>query len=144
MRDAGRNALDHLTCPELAALADAVCDRFDLKRVAYADVRRMYGEAMPCPLRTRCGAGDLWVDKYYLAYQLQDDMLRYAYLTRTHRREEAESYAEAARTRGREICLPAAVTVAFRQASCSANLYRSDTWVNALFHALLKGGKIFR
>ncbi|HPJ02484.1 MAG TPA: hypothetical protein PKU80_06565 [Candidatus Limiplasma sp.] len=140
MHSRERKALVCLTCPELYALMKVVCTRFGLMRLAYADIRQLHGTATPLPLHTQSDTGYLWVDKYYLAYQLDADVLRYAYLTRTHVREEMRSYFEAADERARSVRLPTTVAVAFKKASCNANQYRPETWVGAAYHPLLRGG----
>ena len=47
----------------------------------------MYAQATPVPITLENENGQLWVDKYYLAYRLLDGVTHYVYLSRTHIRE---------------------------------------------------------
>ena len=105
-----------LTCREIAALADLAALEHHLRGVPYAEVRRMYDARIPLPIRTVSDAGTLWVDKYYVAYQLVGEDVRYVYVSLAHIREEVNGYRAASRERMRSIRLPGDVARELRGA----------------------------
>ena len=122
-----------LSCRQIIALADAVVRKHGLKRVEHAAVRRMYDARMPMPLITRCVDGELWVDKYYVAYRLDDYVTRYAYLTHYHIREEMDSYAEASMARGEVKEIPLDIHKAFQRAYRLMERNGKNIWISSEF-----------
>ena len=61
-----------LGCSHIQRLAEYVAAEYGLPRVDRALVCRMYAQAMPIPISLENEKGQLWVDKYYLAYRLLD------------------------------------------------------------------------
>lgn len=45
-------------------------------------------ERLYLPIHLENGNGQIWVDRYYIAYMLRDNVVRYVYLTKRYIREE--------------------------------------------------------
>ncbi len=119
-----------LSCRRIMILADVVALRYGLKKVERRDVRWMYDSRVPMPVITRCAEGDLWVDKYYIAYKLMDNVVRYAYLTRHHIHEEMTSFAEVAKARGKVNRIAPDIRSAFDKAYLHMEGNRKNIWIS--------------
>lgn len=97
-----------LGCSHIQRLAEYVAAEYGLPRVDRKHVRRMYAQATPIPISLENENGQLWVDKYYLAYRLPDGVTHYVYLSRTHIREEYRNYQAAAASREQRFAMPIA------------------------------------
>ena len=95
-----------LGCSHIQRLAEYVAAEYGLPRVDRKHVRRMYAQATPIPITLENENGQLWVDKYYLAYRLLDGVTHYVYLSRTHIREEYRNYQAAAASRDQRFAMP--------------------------------------
>lgn len=81
-----------LGCSHIQRLAEYVAAEYGLPRVDRKRLRRIYAQATPIPITLENENGQLWVDKYYLAYRLLDGVTHYVYLSQTHIREEYRNY----------------------------------------------------
>ena len=66
------------------------------------------------PIIKRCDAGTLWVDKYYVAFQIDDGDVYYTYISKHHIAEEVSAYREASEERGVKIAMPKDVLRCFK------------------------------
>ena len=82
------------------------------------------------PIVKRCESGTLWVDKYYVAYQIDDGDVHYTYIAKAHLIEEVKSYREAARTRNSEIALPEDIRRCFRIARQNMRATGRPYWID--------------
>ena len=103
-----------LTCYEILDIADCIADRYALKKVNPAHFRKRYDKDIPIPLMTLSMNGCLWADRYYAAYALNGQPVRYAYVTRGHIMEEMASFKALARCRENPKKLPDDIRTAFR------------------------------
>ena len=112
-----RNKLPQaLPCLQITGLAAQVAEKYGLRPVPYSALRRVYDTRFPLPMQTRSPNGQMWVDRYYIAWQLGSGPVRYGYLTRRHIFEELTAYRAAARLRGTPVLLPADIGAAFSSA----------------------------
>ena len=82
-----RNKLPQaLPCLQITGLAAQVAEKYGLRPVPYSALRRVYDTRFPLPVQTRSPNGQMWVDRYYIAWQLGSGPVRYGYLTRRHAR----------------------------------------------------------
>ena len=79
---------------------------------------------------TRCDGGMMWVDKYYIAFQLDNGDVQYTYLTRTHIAEECGSYKKASTERGAKISLPPDILACFRKVKRILNENDMCYWIS--------------
>lgn len=126
-----RNKLPQaLPCLQITGLAAQVAEKYDLRPVPYSALRRVYDTRFPLPVQTRSPNGQMWVDRYYIAWQLGGGPVRYGYLTRRHIFEELTAYRAAARLRGTPVLLPADVGAAFSSALRQMRLQENNIWIS--------------
>ncbi len=77
--------------------------------------------------------GTLWVDRYYIAYQLGDGDIHYVYLTKHHIREEIISYQTASKERGIKVELSVDIRKQFARALKWMAGSAKDIWINPEF-----------
>ena len=66
-----RNKLPQaLPCLQITGLAAQVAEKYDLRPVPYSALRRVYDTHFPLPVQTLSPNGQMWVDRYYIAWQL--------------------------------------------------------------------------
>ena len=94
------------------------------------ELRRVYDTRFPLPVQTRSPNGQMWVDRYYIAWQLGSGPVRYGYLTRRHIFEELTAYRAAARLRGTPVLLPADIGAAFSSALRQMRLQEKNIWIS--------------
>ena len=127
-----RNKLPQaLPCLQITGLAAQVAEKYDLRPVPYSALRRVYDTHFPLPVQTLSPNGQMWVDRYYIAWQLGGGPVRYGYLTRRHIFEELTAYRAAARLRGTPILLPADIGAAFSSALREMRLQEKNIWISA-------------
>ena len=83
------------------------------------------------PLIKRCENGTLWVDKFYVAYQIGDGDVHYTYIARQHLVEEVNAYREAARLRKTDVQLPEDIKRCFRIAQRNMEATDRSYWIAA-------------
>ncbi len=124
---------DCLCCGQILRIADYVADQFDLPRVDHSKFRREYGEAFPQPFHCKRGKRVMWVDKYYVAYALDDGVLHYVYNTRVHICEEHRNWLVTSKERGQEVSIPAPVLRCFRKSGYEMFVAGHSCWVEKNF-----------
>ena len=120
-----------LPCLQIADLSEQIAETYGLRAVPYSALRRMYDTRFPLPLQTRSPSGQMWVDRYYIAWQMGGGPVRYGYLTRRHIFEELAGYRAAARLRGMSVLLPADIGAAFSYALREMRLQEKNIWISA-------------
>ena len=113
-------------------ISNRISAEYGLPEVPRGAIRRMYDEN-GLPLVYENENGRLWVDKYYIAYTLCNEVIRYAYLTHHHIKEEYSGYAAAAKTRKEPPRLPAEIMKAFNRAAVAMFLKGRRCWVEKKF-----------
>lgn len=114
-------------------LARTVADRFALSWIDYGRVQKQYRARYGLPVMVENDTGTLWVDRYYIAYQLGDGDIHYVYLTKHHIREEIISYQAASKERGIKVELSADIKKQFaRTLKCMAGSTK-DIWISPEF-----------
>ena len=122
-----------LGCSHIQRLAEYVAAEYGLPRVDRKHVRRMYAQATPIPITLENEHGQLWVDKYYLAYRLLDGVTHYVYLSRTHIREEYRNYHAAAASRDQHFAMPVEYQRIFHKTGFSMFLAGHQIWIEKKF-----------
>lgn len=120
-----------LSARMVLAIARAVAVKYDLKLPDAQEFYRQYDARIPMPLMTDNGNGVLWVDRYYVAYQLDGSRkVQYVYITRHHIQEEAASYRHAAAEKGNGVKLPGHIGRQFRSALLDMKASGVEVWVS--------------
>ena len=122
-----------LGCSHIQRLAEYVAAEYGLPRVDRKHVRRMYAQATPIPITLENEKGQLWVDKYYLAYRLPDGVTHYVYLSRTHIREEYRNYKATAASRDQHFAMPVEYQRIFHKTGFSMFLAGHQIWIEKKF-----------
>ena len=122
-----------LGCSHIQRLAEYVAAEYGLPRVDRALVRRMYAQDTPIPISLENEKGQLWVDKYYLAYRLLDGVTHYVYLSQTHIREEYRNYQAAAASRDQHFAMPVEYQRIFHKTGFSMFLAGHQIWIEKKF-----------
>ena len=133
-----RNKLPQaLPCLQITGLAAQIAEKYGLRPVPYSALRRVYDTRFPLPVQTRSPNGQMWVDRYYIAWQLGSGPVRYGYLTRRHIFEELTAYRAAARLRGTPVLLPADIGAAFSSTLRQMRLREGRTTAAAEVHHIV-------
>ena len=112
-----RNEEGLLSSTEVYRIAREVAAKHRLPKPDYSQMISEMTGKFPQPLVLTNTNGTLWLDKYYIAFQLSDHAdVRYVYITDYHITEECLSYKAASGARGRNISLPEEITAQFKQA----------------------------
>ena len=126
-------AKEMLPCGVIVMISNRVAVEFDLAEVPRGAIRRMYDED-GLPLVYINENGRLWIDKYYIAYSLRDEVVRYVYLTHHHIKEEYRGYAAVAKERKESIQMPVEIKKAFDRAAVAMFLKGRMCWVEKKYH----------
>jgi hypothetical protein len=129
-RNPSPNRVKALPYNTILTLANEISVKHGLPRVSPVDFRRSYDSGIPMPIYLKCENGRMWVDKYYLAYELPDGAIRYAYITRRHIREECRSYRLAP---GKRLCMltfPDDIVKVFVRALGEMNAAEKNFWIS--------------
>ena len=101
----------------LLQLANAMADRHGFRRIMLNELTTMYSRSkVPLPIMLRNRDGTLWVDRYYMAVQHEDEDVRYVYLTEAHIHEELYNYRVLKKCRENPATLPKDIVMQFRVA----------------------------
>lgn len=114
-------------------LARMVADKHGFPWMDYGRVQKQYRAKYGLPVMVENNAGTLWVDRYYIAYQLNDGDVHYVYLTKHHIREEIGSYREASTERGIKVELPTDIKQQFSTALKRMTKDANDIWISPEF-----------
>ena len=111
-------------------LAKAVAGKYGLRKPDYGVLRReMFGK-YPQPVILDNHSGRLWIDRYYVAYQLSGSPeVKYVYAAKHHILEEMASYKTAAKREDTMYTMPEEIARQFR--IIRQKMYASGTeiWV---------------
>ena len=123
---------DCLSLRALQKAAHRTAELYGLKCPTREEMTRMYNSASHYqqPIITCCENGMMWVDRYYVAYQLGAGNVCYTYLTRYHIAEEYASCRQAAKERGKNVSLPPDIRKCFLEARRIMDENDMDLWVN--------------
>lgn len=122
-----------LRCGQILRIAEYVARQYDIPFVDRVLFRREYNEAVPQPLHCEAGGRKMWVDKYYLAYMLEDGVVRYVYNTRYHIREEHRNWRDASKKRGNAPPVPKDVLRSFHKSGYEMFVAGHTCWVEKNF-----------
>lgn len=102
---------EYLTLQKLEQVACGTALSNGLTKPSRKALEKLFAEksrfSLPLILQNR--KGTLWVDKYYIAYQIGSGDVVYTYVSRSHVFEELTSYREAAKLRGQNVKIPSDV-----------------------------------
>ncbi len=110
-------------------LANTVSTIYSLPFIPAKTLMQQYSTKSPMPIIMENEKGRIWVDKYYIAIQMTDGIVRYVYLTRHHIQEEYQSYLFARRTRRNRVYLPDTIKKEFQSATSKMNRKNKNYYV---------------
>ena len=112
-------------------LAKAVADKYGLRKPDYAVLRKeMFGK-FPQPVILDNDNGRLWVDRYYVAYQLDGCAeVKYVYVTRHHILEEKSDYRASAKRGNTKHTMPKEIAHQFGIISKKMLASGTEIWVD--------------
>ncbi len=112
-------------------LAKAVAEKYSLRKPDYAVLRReMFGKC-PLPVILDSRNGRLWVDRFYVAYQLDGyDGVKYVYATRHHILEERSAYRASAKRQNAEYTMPEEIARQFRVIDLKMRASGTEIWID--------------
>jgi len=125
--------MNHLGLSRIIKIANYLSYMFELGRVDENAARRNYYSPYGVPQVVANPQGTLWVDKYYIAYCMnEDDELHYVYLTWHHIIEERRSYREAAGQPGAiKPVLPEDIAEQFKLVQAYLKENKTAVWVKS-------------
>ena len=90
---------------EIIAIARMTAEKYKLQMPDESEIMQNYrsGKYTRLPVVVCGERGTLWVDRYYIAFQLRCGDVHYTYLTKEHIREEVDSYCKAQAELPRDI-----------------------------------------
>ena len=101
----------------LLQLANAMAGRYGFRHIESRELAAMYSKTkVPLPIMLRNRGGTLWVDRYYVAIQHDDDDVRYVFLAEAHIHEEIYNYQVLKKCRENPPALPREIAEQFRYA----------------------------
>ena len=90
----------------------------------------LQGGRWPQPIPVSCADGILWVDKYYVAYQIGNGDVYYTYLSKYHIREEINAYKAASKARGIKLSVPTDILRCFQKAKSIMDRKGTNIWID--------------
>jgi len=122
-----------LRCGQIKKIADFISELYDIPYVDGVLFRREYESKTPMPLKVEKDDRAMWVDRYYVAYSLEDGVLHYVYNTRYHIIEEHKNWMEAARERNQPVWMPKDLLNIFYRSGYEMFLADHTCWVDKKF-----------
>ena len=112
-------------------IAKAVAEKYHLRKPDYTVFRsEMFGK-FPLPVILDNSSGRLWVDRFYVAYQLDGSAeVRYVYAAKHHIFEERSAYRAAAKRHEGKCVMPKEIDRQFRIIHRKMIASGSQVWVN--------------
>ncbi len=112
-------------------LAKEVAEKYGLRRPDYAVLRKeMFGK-YPQPVILDSHNGRLWVDRFYVAYQLGGCAeVKYVYVTRHHILEERSAYRVSSKRGDAKHTMPEEIARQFRIISKKMLASGTEIWVD--------------
>ena len=121
----------HLNLQEVWDIAAHLADRYGFPRPDPAVFRQNARGKVPQPYLLANEKGSLWVDVYYVAYQLSGEAdVRYVYITSRHIDEETASYRAAGKAREIAVHLPSDIERQFRTARRQMKENDEQFWID--------------
>lgn len=124
---------DCLRCGQILRIAEYIARQYDIPSVDRVQFRREYNETVSQPMQCERDGRKMWVDKYYLAYMLEDGVVRYVYNTLCHIREEHRNWRDAGRARGVPSPIPKDVLWCFHKSGYEMFVAGHTCWVEKNF-----------
>lgn len=123
---------DSITGRALCMAAERTAKLYGLRCPAREDIWKMYNTACryPLPIITGCDNGMLWVDRYYVAYQIGSGDVHYTYLTRHHIAEECAAYKHASDERGEKVAMPPDIRRCFAEVKRILKENNMNCWIS--------------
>lgn len=124
---------DYISLQKLQQIASGTALMNGLVPVSREEISRMYyqNEKKLLPILKKCDAGTIWVDRYYVAYQLGDGDVRYTYISQHHLAEEVLAYRNASEERGVTMALPLDILHCFQIAKLEMQATGLPYWIAA-------------
>ena len=128
------NPLYALPYYKVLHLANTVSTIYSLPFIPAKTLMQQYSTKNPMPIILENEMGRIWVDKYYIAFQMTDGIVRYVYLTSHHVQEEYQSYLLARHIRRNRVYLPDTIKKEFQSATRKMNReninhYVFENWI---------------
>ncbi len=134
-------ATEYTACLSIEAiiqLADLISTEYGLEMIHISEFRRHYDNLeLELPLIRLNGNGILWMDRYYLAYMLEGQPVRYIYLSRFHIDEEIRACKEVNYCRHSNLRLDPEIEEAFARAYKQMLLSNDSIWISPEYQAYL-------
>ncbi len=116
---------------QVYAIGKHIALKHDLPPPDYGKMRAEMLGPFPQPVVLGNHNGVLWVDRFYVAYQLADcPCAKYVYLTRHHLLEEVSGYRAASKARGIRVALPKSIAQQFKVALFKMRAAGSEIWID--------------
>ena len=114
-------------------LAKAVAEKYGLRKPDYAVLREEMFGMYPQPVILDSHSGRLWVDRFYVAYQLDGCAeVKYVYVTRHHILEERSAYRVSAKRGDAKHTLPEEIARQFRIISKKMRGSGTEIWIDPI------------
>lgn len=112
-------------------LAKEVAEKYGLRRPDYAVLRKeMFGK-YPQPVILDSHNGRLWVDRFYVAYQLDGCAeVKYVYVTRHHILEERSAFRVSAKRQNAEYTMPKEIARQFCVIDKKMRASGTEIWID--------------
>lgn len=106
----------YLSFRDFCRLSWQLCLKCDLTPPRHRKLTALYFSPEPQPLLLEGIGARAWIDKYYMAFQVQGGPVEYIYISRRHIEEEKQALKEVRRQRGLYLSLPQEIERAFGEA----------------------------
>ena len=124
---------DYVSLQKLQQIASGTALTIGLVPLSREEISRMYyqNEKKLLPILKKCDAGTIWVDRYYVAYQLGDGDVHYTYISQHHLAEELLAYRKASEERDVAMALPLDILRCFHMAKLEMQASGLPYWITA-------------
>lgn len=120
----------YLFIEAIIQLADLISTEYGLEMIHISEFRRHYDNPeLELPLIRLNRNGVLWMDRYYLAYMLEGQPVRYIYLSKFHIDEEIQACKEVNYCRHSNLRLDPEIEEAFARAYKQMLLSNDSVWI---------------
>lgn len=122
---------DFVSLQKLQQIASGTALTNGLVPVPREEIARMYymNDKKLLPIIKQCDAGMLWVDRYYVAYQIGDGDVHYTYISKHHLAEEVLAYRAASERCDMAMTLPLDIQLCFHEAKQEMQATRLPYWI---------------
>ena len=124
---------EYVSLQKLQQIASGTALTNGLVPVSREEITRMYytNEKKLLPIMKQCEAGTIWVDRYYVAYQIDDGDVHYTYISKRHLVEEVTAYRAASKERDTKVAMPLDVQRCFHVAKLDMQATGLPYWIAA-------------